>query len=1142
MTLFKSGRRLLVGALAMGLLSGVGHARDYHEAKLAAIGHAAEAASHEEAVLRDAAARAHALTEVGFHGGDGEAALAVQLAGAPPVRYFTTEEDGAFVVDLYDTVNLAAGVELNGPEETGVGAVRTSLYALEPQLISRVVVELDGAPAPRLEQTGGALRMVFGGSDNDSPAVAAARALDRELQADGWAAARHASAVDEAHARARFRAGQLEDALRTHEREARRVLDEGERFVRSASESAGADELEDGVAALRTALREHEALWAEFRAAAETFEGQRGMVSGRAREIDRQVESQRQFLAAILNGGEANANSANAVIERIDGLRGQLVADPLEELAQHRDACAEALRDHEELLTNLAAADGDLAARAAALRDLVERRGVPAEPTPDGGAPREQLAALGEALARAPETLSGSAETAQDSRAAARSAEAWLANGAGAETASTAEPLSGNGVVAPADPDAEDAAYTPAWEGRRPDGVRLATFYQEATATRRESRDARLQELSGQLEAVRAARVDVPLQQPRRLAAAVEPPEGEEWDPADWHLDHLSDYDEEPGANDLDAPPPPVEPEPAPADLNGEETEIFSPDDPEWELPVEDDPALEDMPPPIVDAEPDADAPSPPPAVLETMPAPADARPRYDPNDDPLNQLVNIDFRQMEMANVVALLAQRAQVNVIAGAELTGTVTANLRNVPLRQAMEVVLQMNGLGIVEEAGVFRIVPYNEAQAANRVTEMVYLDHADIQEVRDTLESVAMGDRDSQLMSFTANEASSVIIIAGPPRRVDYYADLAVELDVREPDLPTVTEVLRLNYLEPTEVQPIVTSMLSQDVGQVEMDVRGRNLIVTDMPMVVERIRGMLESIDSPVKQVAIEALIVDAVLRDASETGVNWMLDILRRHNRRGQVVGHLEELSFDATLGNIGAESLNAGILNFGVLSSRVDFRGAIAAEVQSSNAEILANPVVVTVENKMADISIVQEFPYQQITQATTGPPISSTEFKDIGVTLEVTPRVTHDNDILADVTAKQSSISGMTPDGVPIEDMREASTSLRTGNGQTIFIGGLRNISDRIDVSRVPVLGDIPVINFMFRQTQVEKIHTELMVFLTCRVLEDLPPELTERQQHRYNLMDEVPEVPNAQRDMFRSIVNPSEVREPVWRRGTE
>jgi type II secretory pathway component GspD/PulD (secretin) len=573
------------------------------------------------------------------------------------------------------------------------------------------------------------------------------------------------------------------------------------------------------------------------------------------------------------------------------------------------------------------------------------------------------------------------------------------------------------------------------------------------------------------------------------------------------------------------------------------------------------------VPAPMIEAAP-ASAPEPDPEVAplpEAPPAPAqviaqslppkrEARPAV-VGGDPLFQLVTIDFREMQLKNVVQLLAQKAGINVIAGPEVSmaAPVSAYLANVPLLTAMETVLRLNSLGMIEEEGIFRIVPFDEALQQNRVSRMVHLQSARSKDVEITLTAVSSGMPEGNQITVAANESTNVLVIAGPEKRVTELEELAIKLDMAEPSMNTATEAIKLNYLLPSDLATLIKPMMTPDVGSVEADEQGRHIIMTDQPIVIEQVRALIAQMDKPVKQVAIEALVVDAVLRDSAQTGVSWLLDLVRerdpfnndpvrlldsRRNTRGQLIGSLDSGTAMANLGNIGSQGLDAGMLTFGVLTGSFNLRSTIAAEAASANAEILANPVVVTVENKQADIQIVQDFPYQQITQSTQGPPVSSTEFKEIGIQLTVTPRVTHENDILVELNTKQSSISGLTGDGIPIEDKRVADTTLRMKNGRTIFIGGLRNINDRTDVSKIPVLGDVPIINFMFRTTDKEKIHTELLIFLTCNVIEDVLPELTPDQQVKFDKIDDVPDVPDAQRSLFRSVVRPGEMRDPAWK----
>jgi general secretion pathway protein D len=292
------------------------------------------------------------------------------------------------------------------------------------------------------------------------------------------------------------------------------------------------------------------------------------------------------------------------------------------------------------------------------------------------------------------------------------------------------------------------------------------------------------------------------------------------------------------------------------------------------------------------------------------------------------------------------------------------------------------------------------------------------------------------------------------------------------------------------------------------------------------------------------------MIVDAVMRDGSQTGVSWLLDAIRNYSSNGDLISDVSEASFRSNLGvpfdaitglpnatSLGT-ALDAGAITLGILTNDIRLNTVIAAEVQSRNAEILANPSIVTVENKPAEITIVQEFPYQEITQGLTGPPVATTEFKDIGVTLTVTPRVTHENDTIVDIQAKQSSVSGLTETGVPIEDLRQAHTTLRAEDGRTIFIGGLRNVSNTHTVSKIPVLGDIPLLNIAFKNTNIEKVNTELLIFLTCRVLHDPISDLKPSHQREYDKLDATPKVPDSQRSAFKDYVKPQEMRDPIWK----
>ncbi len=525
------------------------------------------------------------------------------------------------------------------------------------------------------------------------------------------------------------------------------------------------------------------------------------------------------------------------------------------------------------------------------------------------------------------------------------------------------------------------------------------------------------------------------------------------------------------------------------------------------------------------------------PKTTGTRPAFNLYNPEMSAAEDPLRQLVNIDFRDMELSNVVSLLAQKGQINVIAGTEVEGTVTANLKNIPLGRAIEIVLRMNGLGIVEEAGVYRITTYEEAVSSARETRMIFLENAQADEVKKTLDDILSGRADGDLVAVSANPSTNVVLLAGPLEAVEELEGVVAQLDVAEPVIPTLTIPIKLNYSEPLQMLPVIQPLMSEEMGKVTADARSRHLIVTDTPVKVQEIQALVTSLDVPVKQVSIDAMIVDAEMEDNAATGVDWVLNTVSTQSE----FGGTPDFSFGTGL-PITSPQVGAATLAFGVVSDAINLRAEIQARVESTDSKLLANPVIVTVENQPATINIAEEIPYQELTQTSEGGQIASTQFKDIGTILTVTPRVTHDNHILVTVDAKQSNTTGVSATGVPIEAKREAMTTLRVEDGQSIFIGGLRSFDDELSNRKVPLLGDIPVLNTFFKSQDVNKRHSELLIFLTCNVLPDQNyPELTPYQKEKYDELGGMPHGVDGTRALVRTYTHPEEMRDPFykWRR---
>ncbi len=511
------------------------------------------------------------------------------------------------------------------------------------------------------------------------------------------------------------------------------------------------------------------------------------------------------------------------------------------------------------------------------------------------------------------------------------------------------------------------------------------------------------------------------------------------------------------------------------------------------------------------------------------------------PSPKGLDTVIDFECEQMPLSKVVPLLAYKAGINVIAGADLKGNVTMSLKQVTLRKAIEAALRMNGLGIIQEENIFRIVPYEEALSTDRSTIVVRLENAKASEIRRVLDEITKGVRSREYITISANDTTNVVIVSGPEEHIQGLAQMAKELDIAKPVIPTVTTTIKLNYADPEDLAKSIQKILTPKTGNVAADTRARNIIVTDIPVVVEQIKEIVKSLDIPVKQVLIDTMVVDATLGDESQTGIDWLLKSVRNQSWRdfvmygpeGRKLGNVQQLDL------IGTTKIadTIGNLSFNILTREIDWKGVIQAEIKNRNGHLISNPVVATIENKPATITISQEIPYIDLSQTSEGGALTNTRFKQIGTVLEVTPRVTHDNHVIVDIKGKESTVVGEF-NGVPIEDMRQVTSTLHINSGQTIFVGGLRKRNDSVTSQKMPILGDIPVLNIVFKSNQRKAQINELLIFLTCSVLEQGLPDLTEEQKKAYDDAKQAPMDANLGKYMGHDILHPKDISTPPYK----
>ena len=351
-------------------------------------------------------------------------------------------------------------------------------------------------------------------------------------------------------------------------------------------------------------------------------------------------------------------------------------------------------------------------------------------------------------------------------------------------------------------------------------------------------------------------------------------------------------------------------------------------------------------------------------------------------------------------------------------------------------------------------------------------------------------------------------------------------------------PTAPELfiktVTLRFLNADNLKKAISKVLSVH-GQIAVDSKSNSLIICDTKENIQKIVDEIQKADKVPYQIMVEVVILDVQLEDDTEIGINW--DLLTDKNH---TVGYRQ--NFTATGLRIGSTIENAANIgnatafnstglggDFSIITGTI--RNVVHLIQQKKNVEILASPRVMMVSGKSARIEAVEELPYTELGSTSAGTDILSTEFKNVGITLDVNALLVDDENILLTIRAEQNVQTGESLTGVPVVDTRIASSSLLLKDGQVVVFGGLRRQEKTIEVDRIPIISDIPIIGELFKSTSTLNVNTELMVFISPHIYrngqEVTPEELTKFNEITKRPIMVFPEKKQSKKEFMENIV---------------
>ncbi len=410
---------------------------------------------------------------------------------------------------------------------------------------------------------------------------------------------------------------------------------------------------------------------------------------------------------------------------------------------------------------------------------------------------------------------------------------------------------------------------------------------------------------------------------------------------------------------------------------------------------------------------------------------------------------ISLNFQNIQIRAVLQLLADFTGVNIVVSDKVNGNITLRLNDVPWDQALDIILTTQGL--------------DKREAGN----VVLIDTS---------------------ADFTLRENG-----------------LLKEQEAAKKLAPIRSDLLQINYAKATDIATMLkdkNNSLLSDRGVLSVDVRTNTIWLQDTGSRIQEIRELVEKLDVPVRQVSIEARIVNMTKDCELDLGVRWGVSKPRHLSGTLEGANKLAGPTAPANLpANVPiAERLNLDLLavpasgppaSVGIalakLGSGVLLDLELSALESEDRAEIVASPRLMTTNQVPAVIKSGEDIPYQESTSSGA----TAVAFKQAVLSLKVTPQITPDGKLLLDLQINQDSDSGRRVQNVPIILTKSIETSVLVNNGQTIVLGGIYQQSKSNQVKRIPFLGTIPVLGNLFRSVDVKSSNDELLIFITPRII---------------------------------------------------
>ena len=424
---------------------------------------------------------------------------------------------------------------------------------------------------------------------------------------------------------------------------------------------------------------------------------------------------------------------------------------------------------------------------------------------------------------------------------------------------------------------------------------------------------------------------------------------------------------------------------------------------------------------------------------------------------------INLKIFEEDVVNVIRGLSELTGIDIMIDDSVTGKLTLNLSNKTFREAIGLILMNKGLDFTEVSGTLVIASKDIIAGYGKpITKIFELKNASAEEAKSILEA---NKKEGSKIIIVADARMNNLIVTGTNEEIERLESLIAEIDTA-----LLTRTFKIdNAIYEDEIEAIknMLSIVIPDEGRINIDSRQCEIMVKGTKEELDNIETIIAGLDKRAPQIMIEAKVIEITIDGEKDLGIRWSSG-----TGDTKVEGQI----------TIGELTLGGSLERSGLIEA------TLKALQTEGKTNILSNPKVLTLDGKEAKILSGSKIPIRIITPDG----LETVEYRDVGLSMTITPRLSSDGLITMDVNPKIESLGEELIQGYPVINSREEKVIIRANLDDTVVIGGLITSEDIKNITKIPLLANIPIFGELFKFTHTKNKKTEIIILITAHLLD--------------------------------------------------